>query len=280
MANESGLKGLTVGFFGGGLMAEAIIRGILAKDVLPSAHISVSEPAEARRKELSSLGLYTTADPSQMLSRSQVVFIAVKPDIVPIIMRDIAQHEKNEEGRARQLYISICAGVTLKTLLDGDENRRVTRVMPNQPCVVGEAASAFALSPACKSRDRDLIKTLMGACGLVVEVPEKSLDAVTGVSGSGPAFVFMMIEAMADGAVKNGLPRQIAKQLAAQTVLGTAKMVLEHSDVHPAELRNRVESPGGTTVAGSYTLEKAGFRGGIIDAISAAVHRANELGKE
>lgn len=260
------------------MMAEAIIRGLLDKAVVPPTAIAVSEPVPARRAYLSSkLGLFTTDSPAEMLARSSTVFLAVKPDIISLILRDITADE-NAGGPSR-LYVSIAAGVTLDTLTEG-RPRRVARVMPNQPAVVGQAASAISLSDACTPADTNTVTKLLGAIGLAVTLPEKSLDAVTGLSGSGPAFVFMMIEAMADAGVKNGLSRPVAARLAAQTVYGAARMVLDDPDVHPAVLRNRVESPGGTTIAGSSTLEEAGFRTAIIKAVTAAAERATELGKK
>lgn len=264
-------------------MAEAIIRGLIDTSTVPPTSIFVSEPSEDRRNILSTaLGIQTTKDPAHMLSNANVVFIAVKPDIVPFIMRDIRNHEDAlpEPDKLSTLYISICAGVKLDALNSDNSQRRCVRVMPNQPCLVGEAASAFSMSPTNPSHDRDTVHTLLGACGLVVELPEKNLDAVTGLSGSGPAFVFMMIESMADAAVRNGMPRPVARSLAAQTVLGAAKMVLNEPNVHPAEFRNRVESPGGTTIAGTSALERAGFRAAVIDAVSAATQRSAELGRK
>lgn len=262
------------------MMAEATIRGILSKDVIPASKISVVDPSEERCKTLSSLDIHTTFKSSEMLSRSEVIFIAVKPDIVPEVLNDIYTFEKHGAGKSPKMFISICAGVTLDTLVKGNPDRHVARVMPNQPCVVGEAASSFCLSQACISEDRNRVQLLLNACGTVVEVPEKSMDAVTGLSGSGPAFVFMMIEAMTDAGVKNGLFRPVAKRLAAQTVFGAAKMVLDDIDVHPAEMRNRVESPGGTTISGTVALEAHGFRSAVIEAVSAAVQRSSELGKK
>lgn len=262
------------------MMAEAIMRGILSKNVIAPSKISVCEVVEQRRTELARLGVHVTPTPAEMLGRAEIVIIAVKPDIVPIVLDAIGDHEENPEAtRAKQLFISICAGVTLDTLEDFNTKRKCVRVMPNQPCVVGEAASAFAMNANCHVEDKHLVNLLMGACGLVEEVPEKHMDAVTGLSGSGPAYAFMMIEAMADGGVRMGLPRHTAKKLAAQTLLGAAKMVLE-TGLHPAELRNRVESPGGTTTAATATLESGGFRGAVINAVSRATERSEQLGKK
>lgn len=271
-----------IGFFGGGMMAAAIISGLLEGEKIVDENILVCEPVEKRRKELEKeLGIKCTDNPIEMLRQSDIVFIAVKPDIVRIILKDIAKHEDNNtEGGDRQVFISICAGVTLETLMDGRGKRKVARVMPNQPCVVSEAASAYALNESCAKEDGEAVEYLMGSCGTIVRVSEKNLDGVTGVSGSGPGFVFMMIESMIDGGVRNGLSRDVARELAAQTVLGSAKMVLSMPTTHVAELRNRVESPGGTTIMGTGVLERGGFRSTVIDAVTAAVERAAELGKK
>lgn len=280
MANKDEWEDINIGFFGGGMMAEAIIRGMLAKGKISQKKIIVYEPAEGRRKALGLIGIESTVHAADMLQKSDTVFIAVKPDIVPIILKDIAKHEDSGKNCKEQIFISICAGVTLETLTDGREKRKVARVMPNQPCVVSEAASAYALNEWCEKADGEVVERLMGCCGMVVKVSEKNLDGVTGVSGSGPGFVFMMIESMADGGVRNGLTRDVATKLAAQTVLGAAKMVLSMADVHVAELRNRVESPGGTTIMGTGVLERGGFRSAVIDAVTAAAQRATELGKK
>lgn len=269
-----------IGFFGGGMMAEAIISGLLEGEKIAREKILVCEPVEKRRKELKEIGIESTGSPIDMLRKSDIVFIAVKPDIVSIILKDISRHEDTNEGGDGQLFISICAGVTLETLMDGRTKRKVARVMPNQPCVVSEAASAYALNESCTKEDGEIVEYLMGSCGLIVKVGEKNLDGVTGVSGSGPGFVFMMIESMIDGGVRNGLSRDVARKLAAQTVLGSAKMVLSMPTTHVAELRNRVESPGGTTIMGTGVLERGGFRSTVIDAVTAAVKRAAELGKK
>uniref|UniRef100_A0A7S1XNS6 Pyrroline-5-carboxylate reductase n=3 Tax=Phaeomonas parva TaxID=124430 RepID=A0A7S1XNS6_9STRA len=159
------------------------------------------------------------------------------------------------------------------------EATRIVRVMPNTPCMVGESAAAYACGPAATDEDKANVETVFGAVGEVMEVKEKLLDAVTGVSGSGPAFVFNFIEALADGAVRAGLPRHVALRLAAQTVRGAATMVLE-TGKHPGELKDMVTSPGGTTIAGVHALEERGFRGTVMNAVVAAADRATEMGKK
>lgn len=264
-----------LGFFGGGMMAEAIIKGLLSKNVLPDL-ITVCERYAPRRDVMSAMGVTATADATLMLDSSNVVIVAVKPDAVQSVLADFSRAEI-----PKPLMISICAGVNLETLHDFQSKygKKVVRVMPNTPCLVGEGASAFCMSDSCTEEDRAIVTSIMGAVGFVVELPEKNLDAVTGLSGSGPAYVYMFIEALADGGVLKGLPRSTARTLAAQMVFGSAKMVVDAPDVHPAELRNRVESPGGTTIAGSQALEEGGFRASIIAAVAAATERSKELGR-
>lgn len=273
------LDEVTLGFYGGGMMAGAILKGLLARNVVPPGRIWVCELMQARREALAKLGVSVTADGKELLSHSNTVVLAVKPDVVPVVLRTVAEHEK-ENKELDLLLISICAGIKLDTLAQGNPHRKCVRVMPNQPCLVGAAASAFTLSDGCSQLHREIVEALMGACGLVSELPEKNLDAVTGLSGSGPAYVYMMIEAMSDAGVREGLPRAVARQLAAQTVFGAAKTALEMPDVHLGELRNRVESPGGTTIVATSSLEEHGFRAAVIEAVSKSTARAKELGRK
>eukprot|EP00956_Cyclotella_meneghiniana_P045425 scaffold368165_cov83-Cyclotella_meneghiniana.AAC.6 len=175
------------------------------------------------------------------------------------------------------VIISIAAGITLETLEKALPGRRVVRVMPNTPCLVGEAACGFALGTLATDEDRTLVKTLLDAVGLSMEVSETLLNAVTGLSGSGPAYVFQFIEALSDGGVRAGLPRNVATMLAAQTVKGAAEMVLS-TGKHPGQLKDAVTSPGGTTIAGVEALEKGGFRATTISAVTAATKRSMQLG--
>jgi pyrroline-5-carboxylate reductase len=206
---------------------------------------------------------------------ADVLVLAVKPQVMAAVLADV-----KPAVTAKQLVISIAAGWALDALAAGlPAGTRLVRVMPNTPCLVGASAAAFTPGPAVTAEDRLTVQRLLTAVGTAVELPEHLLDAVTGLSGSGPAYVFVLIEALADGGVKAGLPRTVAQALAAQTVFGAAKMVLE-TGRHPAELKDAVASPAGTTVAGLAVLERAGFRAAAIDAVVAAAERAKELGKK
>ena len=185
--------------------------------------------------------------------------------------------EQNRESLAGKLVVSIAAGVCLQDLQNFvGPGVRVVRVMPNTPCLVGASAAAMALGNSANASDREVVRELMAAVGTITLVEEKLLGAVTGLSGSGPAYIFVLIEALADGGVRAGLPRHVAMELATQTVLGSAKMVKE-TGTHPAQLKDQVASPGGTTIAGLHELEKAGFRCALMNAVTGAAERASKL---
>lgn len=264
-----------VGFLGAGQMALAMAHGFVARGGIPGANILAADPFEQARnrfeKEIS--GAKTTDNNQEVIDQSDVVILAVKPQM----MADAAKSLSKVPSKC--LLISIAAGVTLNRLISLFSTERVIRVMPNTPCLVGLSACAFSANKGFAPEDFELTQTLLESTGIAFQVPEKQLDAVTGLSGSGPAFVYMMIEAMSDAGVRQGLPRAIALQLAAQTVKGAAEMVLATGQ-HPAALKDNVTSPGGTTIAGVHELDKKGFRGAIIDAISAAAERSRELGQD
>ena len=211
-------------------------------------------------------------DNAEVVRRADVLFLAVKPQQ----MVRVAAELKGKLG-PDLLVISIAAGIRLSVLAQGfGEQVRLVRVMPNTPCLVGKGACGYCLGGTATPADGQLVQQLLSAVGLAFEVEEKLLDAVTGLSGSGPAFVYVIIEALSDGGVRMGLPRAVASALAAQTVLGAAQMVLSTGD-HPGVLKDRVASPGGTTIAGLQALEEAGLRGGLMAAVEAATRRSLEL---
>eukprot|EP01012_Entosiphon_sulcatum_P013178 TRINITY_DN18459_c0_g1_i1.p1 TRINITY_DN18459_c0_g1~~TRINITY_DN18459_c0_g1_i1.p1 ORF type:complete len:289 (+),score=62.00 TRINITY_DN18459_c0_g1_i1:54-869(+) len=265
-----------IGFLGGGQMAEAMTRGFLSKGFAAASDIFVSDVAEAQLARLQKeLGVNTGKDNRAASRFANILILAVKPNNVEAVLTEI-----KPDLTANHLLVSICAGVTLSTLhtLTEGSSCRLVRVMPNTPCLVGLAASAFCLGPNTVPADADTMGKLLSAVGIHFQLDEKLLDAVTGLSGSGPAYVYMFIEAMADGGVRAGLPRDVAQALAAQTVLGSAQMVLNGR--HPGQLKDAVCSPGGTTIEGVAALEAGGMRSAVIQAVSAAAKRSAELGKK
>ena len=263
---------------GGGVMGEAILSRLLTQKMYSPETVLVSEPSSDRREELAQRYQIEVTDSNRkvMQSASEVLLLAVKPQVLPRIEADWDGAKENLEHLP--LLISILAGIPVLRLEAGLDPLPVVRVMPNTNATVGASMSAIAPGSGLKSEQLTLAKTILSTIGEVVEVPESAMDAVTGVSGSGPAYVALLIESLADGGVKAGLPRSIALQLAIQTVLGTASL-LKEEQIHPAQLKDRVTSPGGTTIAGVAELEAAGFRSAIIKAVQAAKARSSELGR-
>lgn len=264
------------GFIGAGKMAAALIRGMLNAGTAAPESVVVSDPVEAARAGLAAdTGISVLETNEQVVRRSDVVVIAVKPQSMAQVLDEIKGVITPEH-----LVISIAAGVSLSTMasaLGGD--RRLARVMPNTPALVGSGASGYCLGANVRASDEALVRACTGAVGRTYSVPETLLDAVTGLSGSGPAFVYVMIEALSDGGVRVGLPRDVATALAAQTVLGAARMVLE-TGLHTGVLKDQVTSPGGTTIAGLHALERGGIRAALIDAVEAATKRSAELASQ
>ena len=240
-------------------MATALARGWRNAGLLDAAHCRASDPDDtARRTFTTETGLFAENDNRAVVTDSDVLILAVKPQNMPSLLNEIRPHIA-----ARHLLVSIAAGVTLRQLIQGLGGvTRIIRVMPNTPCLLGASASAYSSGDGATADDLALVDRLLNAVGVAFRLPEHLLDAVTGLSGSGPAFVYLMIEALSDGGVRVGLPRDVATALAAQTVLGAAKMVLE-TGLHPGVLKDMVASPGGTTIAGLHALERAGVAGRI-----------------
>ncbi len=266
---------LRIGFLGAGKMATALARGWLQAGLVTPTAVSASDPVpQARAAFTKETGLAAVDDNRQVAKLHKVLVLAVKPQNMPALLADI-----RPAVTAEHLVISIAAGVTLGQLADGlGAGRRLVRVMPNTPCLVAASASGYAAAASATGADLQLVDRLLGSVGKAFALPEKLLDAVTGLSGSGPAYVFVLIEALSDGGVRMGLPRDVATQLAAQTVFGSAKMLLETGQ-HPAALKDQVASPGGTTIAGLHALERAGLRAALMDAVEAATLRSADLGK-
>eukprot|EP00747_Dinoflagellata_sp_TGD_P061897 gnl/TRDRNA2_/TRDRNA2_152730_c1_seq8.p1 gnl/TRDRNA2_/TRDRNA2_152730_c1~~gnl/TRDRNA2_/TRDRNA2_152730_c1_seq8.p1 ORF type:complete len:305 (-),score=53.72 gnl/TRDRNA2_/TRDRNA2_152730_c1_seq8:77-928(-) len=273
---ENGSKRRRVGFIGGGNMAEAIISGLLS--TIPADCITVSNPGAKRREYLAEKYKVNTVESNlDVFPGSDAVILCVKPQVLDSMLKHLKENLKEESLEC--LFISVIAGQPLAKFESYLPTARVARVMPNTCFMASCGAAAYVLSSKCKPEDGAIVETIMGASGVVEKVAkEELLDAVTGMSGSGPAYVYLMIEAMADGGVRMGLPRPIALKLAAQTVMGAGKMVAE-SGKHPGELKDAVTSPGGTTIAGVHALEAGAFRGTVMNAVEAASRRSTEHGR-
>ena len=263
----------TMAFLGGGNMATAMIRGLLEAGIAP-ARIRVSDPDEERRKTLKELfGATVFSDNKIAAAKAGVVVLAVKPGVVENVLSEIAP-----ELAPGVLVISIAAGVPLERLWKQlPPKQPLVRVMPNTPALIGAGISAMLPVVGISPEKRALARQVMAAVGDVVEVTDESLmDGVTALSGSGPAFVFLIAEAFSDGGVACGLPRRLADQLAVKTLIGSARLIKEDGR-HPGILKNQVTSPAGTTIAGLIQLERAGVRGALIDAVMAACRRSREM---
>ena len=263
-----------IGFIGAGQMATALGQGFVAANLIDAGRLLAADPdPEAKRRFAQTAGGKTTDDNLQVVDEADVIFLAVKPQQIFRVMDEIRPNVT-----ADKLLVSIAAGVRLDTLSQGlGGETRLVRVMPNTPCLVGQAASGYCLSKQAKAEDGELINRLLSAVGIAVGVDEKLMDAVTGLSGSGPAFIYVVIEALSDAGVRMGLPRTVATALAAQTVRGAAEMVLSTGE-HTGVLKDRVTSPGGTTIAGLQALEAGGLRTALMAAVETATARSRELG--
>ena len=275
-ANSTHMRERKIGFIGGGNMASALIRGLLHSKTVVAEHIRASDVKSERLSELhEKFGIQTTDDNSAIASWADVIVIAVKPQIVDRILSPVSA--ALSEG---DLVISIAAGVPLDAIEARLPARaKVVRAMPNTAAIALAGATAIAPGSHASSADVEVARALFDAVGRCVVLDESLLDAVTGLSGSGPAYVMLMIEALADGGVKVGLGRDTALLLAAQTVYGSAKLQLETGE-HPGRLKDMVTSPGGTAIAGLHTLEAGGLRRTLIDAVEAASNRSAELGAQ
>lgn len=268
------IAGKKIGFIGSGNMAEAIIKGVIRAGVVSPKNIVSSDISEDRRKLFSdSFGIITTSSNLELISQAEVIVLAIKPQSIGFVLKEIV-----EAVDISMLVISIAAGITLK-YMEGSlkTNIRVIRVMPNTPALIGEGVTAISPGSKATKEDLKIARNIFDAVGKTVVVEERYMDAVTGLSGSGPAYVFLIIDALIDAGVKVGLDRDTAKTLAVQTVFGSAKMILETGET-PAQLRDRVTSPGGTTITGLHVMEAGRLRAVIIDAVEAATNRSKELG--
>jgi pyrroline-5-carboxylate reductase len=267
-----------LGFLGAGRMATALAQGFLRAGLTTADCLAASDPVEAAAERFSAAtGAHCAASNAEVIAGCEVVFLAVKPQNVVDVLDEV-----RGKLTKRHLLVSIAAGVRTATLarLSGaaeGTGPRIIRVMPNTPCLVGQSATGYCLGPGATQADAQLVGQLLSAVGRAYQLDEDLLDAVTGLSGSGPAFVYTIIEALSDGGVQMGLPREVATALAAQTVKGAAEMVLVTGQ-HPGALKDQVASPGGTTIAGLAALEAGGLRWALMRAVEAATLRSLELG--
>lgn len=263
-----------IAFIGGGQMAEAMIGGLLAGNLCARDAIWATDPILARGDRLKErFGVQVGENNRQAVEWADVVVLAVKPQSLPDVLEEVGSQF------ADRLIVTIIAGATISGISERvSGTRKIVRAMPNTPVVVREGMTALARGSRVSDEEFHIVRRIFEAVGRVVQVEERLMDAVTGLSGSGPAYIFQAIEALADGGVKMGLPRQTAELLAAQTVFGAAKLVLESGE-HPAQLKDRVASPGGTTIAGLHQLEQGGFRATLMGAVEAATRRSQELGR-
>ncbi len=266
---------MELGVIGCGKMGTALVEGAIRCGAVAAADVTGVDIYQVSRESFTkATGARVSAEISD-LAACQVILLCTKPHDVKSALRAISDASAGKP----LLVISIAAGITITALeAAASQSIRVIRTMPNTPALVGKGAAGYCLGTRATPDDAKTARLLLGSVGLAVEVPERLIDAVTGLSGSGPAYVYLIIEALADGGVGVGLPRADAVRLAAQTVLGAAAMVLETGE-HPAVLKDMVTSPGGTTIAGLAELERRGLRSALIDAVAAATRRATELGK-
>lgn len=269
------MKAKTLGFIGAGNMAEALVKGLLHAKVVPPTGIIVSDVKSERLAHFAEAhGVRTTQDNHELVRDSDVVVLSVKPQVIDKVLGLIGGDVK-----PTQLVVSVAAGVPVSALESRlPDGTHVVRSMPNTPATVQAGATAIAPGTHATEDDLEVARALFAAVGRVVTLDETLLDAVTGLSGSGPAYVMVMIEALADGGVKVGLHRDTALLLAAQTVYGSAKLLLDTGE-HPGRLKDMVTSPGGTAIAGLHTLESGGMRRTLIDAVEAATNRSAQLGE-
>ena len=266
---------LRIGFIGSGRMATALARGLVQTGFADAGQIVAGDVDDSARSAFErETGARAVAANAEVASRAEVLILAVKPQSLSGVLEEL-----QPAITSAHLVISIAAGVPLAALSAAlGENVRLIRVMPNTPCLVGQGAAGYAVGDSATKDDAALTQSLLSTVGLAVQVPETMLDAVTGLSGSGPAYAFQIIEALSDGGVRSGLPRDVATRLAAQTLLGASQMVLTTGQ-HPGALKDAVTSPGGTTIAGLHELERGGLRACLMNAVEAATLRSQELGQ-
>ncbi|MFP6641124.1 MAG: pyrroline-5-carboxylate reductase [Myxococcota bacterium] len=273
-AMKGELESSRIGFIGCGAMASALAGG-LARMGVALDNMEAADPAADQRQAFeSAVGVQTGADNDALVERSDLVVLCVKPTVVGTVLSDLS----GDADLLRPLWVSIAAGIPLATLESGlPDGARIIRAMPNTPALVGEGATAYCANAATRPNETAMAEALFSAVGITWQAPEEGLlDAVTGLSGSGPAYVFLFIEALIEAGIQQGLPEAASQQLALQTVFGAAKLAL-HDDRSPRTLLEQVSSPGGTTVAGLAELDASGLRDAVARAVEAATRRCREL---
>lgn len=264
-----------LGCIGAGKMARGILEGAILTGTVRARDVTVSAPTDRNLKIFQEAGCHTTHSNQDVIMGCKVVLLAVKPHILPTVLREISS-----QLTCDHVIVSVAAGVTLHTLEEGlPVGTKVLRMSPNLPCLVKEGAVVLCRGRCAGDQEVAMLKSLFSGCGLCEETPESYIDIHTGLSGSGVAYVYMFAEALADGAVKMGMPSELSNRMAAQTLLGAAKMLLETGE-HPAKLRSDVCTPGGTTIHALHELEKGGLRATVINAVEAATVRARNIGKQ
>jgi pyrroline-5-carboxylate reductase len=270
------LKGKKISIIGGGKMGEVLAKGISANKLVPAADVVVADVLKQRLHHLKEkYGVTVTDNNQKAVKDADIVILAVKPQSMAEVLVPLGKVLDK-----KKLVISIAAGIPIR-FIEGylKKGARIVRVMPNTPALIGQGAAALAPGESATEDDLAVARHIFDSVGVTVIVKEDLMDAVTGLSGSGPAYVFIMIEALSDGGVLMGLPRDVSLKLSAQTMLGAAKLFLESVDKHPGDLKDMVTSPGGTTIAGIKALENGGLRAALINAVEAATLRSKELGK-
>ncbi|CAG9769552.1 unnamed protein product [Ceutorhynchus assimilis] len=270
-----------IGFIGGGNMAKAICEGIIKKGLVNFQQIYVSGPHIENLTWWSENKAHVSTENGHVVQEADIIFLAMKPHVLPSAIANV--YETVPLPVKSKLFVSVLAGIKLEQLNNVlsplEECPRIIRTMPNTPMMVGEGCTVFSPGSKATPHDIQLVKTILEVSGVCKQVPESMIDAIGALSGSGPAFIYLIIEALADAGVKQGIPRAMAIELAAQTTLGGAKMVLE-TGKHTAVLKDEVCSPGGTTIAGVHALESGGVRAALFNAVEAAAKKSAELGQK
>ncbi len=270
-------QNIKLGLIGCGKMGRALVEGAIKSGVVTAENTYVASRTQSAVELMTSeLGVNAVESNLDVATQADIVLLCTKPADIPLVLLELANEP---ECLTNTLLVSAAAGLTIEQLEKVvPQDVRMVRCMPNTPALIGQGAAAYSLGSAATAQDAELVCSVLGATGSVIEVPEKLMNAVTGVSGSGPAYVYTFIEALADGGVAEGLPRAQALELATKTVQGAAAMVAE-TGLHPAILRDMVTSPGGTTIEALTTLENHGFRAATISAVRTASKKADEMGK-